>query len=382
MRTNVYKLYNQIKHYEWGSNELIPQFLNLENRKGIPYAEMWMGTHIGAPSQVELDGKQVNLAEISGELPFLFKLIAVQKPLSIQAHPNKTQAEEGFYREEKQGLSLNAPVRNYKDTNHKPEIICAISPFQLMAGFREPYGIEKALEEFLLIAPPLKEMLSRLLRALVSGSISDFFHTLCNFSSVEHELLCAFILEKGPDESGGAILSEQWKLMKNFAAQYPGDKAVISPLYLNLIALQPGQAVFIPSGTLHAYLNGFGVELMTSSDNVLRGGLTSKHIDTGELINILYFKPFVPRIITPAAGEKWFCYKTPCAEFSLALMSGSGEEKAFPGNSPAVCIVTEGEMSAGSEMFKKGESFFISQGSDPLLFGGNYSLFAAAGGPQ
>jgi len=378
MTNGIKRLKNQIKHYEWGSNDLIPQFLGIENSSGKPYAEMWMGTHDGAPSLVELDGRQENLSQISGELPFLFKLIAVQKPLSIQAHPSKKQAEEGFFREEKQGLSLKNPVRNYKDTNHKPEIICALTPFTLMAGFREPDIIFNSFEMILSTAPQLKEIIFPMLCALENRSLCDFTRLLFNLSSIEHEYLVSFISHKEPDENSSAITSAQWKLMKSLAAQYPRDVAVVSPLYLNLLTLQPGQAVYIPSGTLHAYLSGFGVELMANSDNVLRGGLTPKHINLGELMNILFFVPFIPQIITPAADAPWFFYHTPCNEFSLLQMCGSGEKK-IPKEGPAISLVTEGALEACGQVFKKGESFFVPKGENVSL-NGNYTLFSAFSG--
>jgi len=381
MENKLYRLQNQIKHYEWGSDKLIPQFLNIENAKGVPCAEMWMGTHSLSVSQAETGGGLVNLTELSGELPFLLKLLAVEKPLSIQAHPNKAQAEEGFDREESKGLSIKNPTRNYRDKNHKPEIMCALSPFTLMAGFREPEGICASLEEFSLIAPPLKEIISPLLRALSSGSLSSFFCILSGFSRIEREYICTFISEKDGIH-GGVITPVQWKLMKNFASQYPGDPAVISPLYLNLLDLQPGQAVYVPSGVLHAYLSGFGVELMAASDNVLRGGLTPKHVDTGELMNILHFVPFIPQIITPPPAAVWFCYNTPCTDFLLSMMRGEGEEKAFAEKGPAICIVTEGELRAGNEIFKRGESFYLPQTDFTYMFSGNYSLFAASSGDK
>ena len=381
MENKIYRLKNQIKHYEWGSREILPQFLNIENSRKDPCAEMWMGTHKLSPSQTEVNGRFVNLTELSGELPFLFKLLAVEKPLSIQAHPNKAQAEEGFNREEKRGLSVKNPTRNYKDTNHKPEILCALSPFTLMAGFRESSRISVSLEEFLLIAPPLKEIVSPLLRALDSESLSSFYRILSGFSRIEREYLSTFIREK-EGVQGGVITQSQWNLMKDFASQYPGDPAIISPLFLNFFTLQPGQAVYIPSGVLHAYLSGFGVELMASSDNVLRGGLTPKHVDAGELMNILHFVPFVPQIITSPSSAGWFCYNTPCVDFLLSMMKGDGEEKAFGEKGPAICIVTEGELRAGNEIFKKGESFYLPQSGFDFLFSGNYSLFAASSGAK
>jgi len=394
MDNKLYKLQNQVKHYEWGSPDLIPQFLNIENKKQDPCAEMWMGTYSHSLSKTDVDGRLVNLTDVSGELPFLFKLLAVEKPISIQAHPNKTQAEEGFNREESRGLSIKNPTRNYKDKNHKPEIMCALSPFTLMAGFREPDAISVSLEELLLIAPPLKEIISPLLRALSSGSLSSFFRILYGLSRIEREYLCTFILEKNNVLSGEAGLSNgtgstnevghagiitpaQWKLMKNFAAQYPGDPAIISPLYLNLLTLQPGQAVYIPSGVLHAYLKGFGVELMAASDNVLRGGLTPKHVDSGELMNILHFVPFAPQIITPSPSAKWFNYHTLCNDFMLSVMRGSGGNEPFPENGPAICLVTDGELCAENEIFYKGESFYIPDTDYTYSFHGKYSLFAA-----
>jgi len=379
MENKLLRLKNQIKHYEWGSREILPQFLNIENNKGEPCAEMWMGTHNLSPSQTEVDGDLINLTELSGELPFLFKLLAVEKPLSIQAHPNKAQAEEGFKREESRGLSIKNPTRNYRDTNHKPEILCALSPFTLMAGFREADRICVSLEEFLLIAPPLKEIISPLLRALDSDSLSSFYRILCSLSRIEREYLSTFIREKDGVQ-GGVISQAQWNLMKDFASQYPGDPAILSPLFLNLLTLQPGQAVFIPSGVLHAYLSGFGVELMASSDNVLRGGLTPKHIDTGELMNILHFIPFIPQIITPPSSADWFCYNTPCGDFLLSMMRGEGREKAFVGKGPAICIIIEGKLSAGNEIFKKGESFYLPQTDINYMFNGNFSLYAASSG--
>jgi len=381
MENKIYRLQNQIKHYEWGSKKLIPEFLNMENAKGVPYAEMWMGTHSLSLSQTETEGRLVDLTEISGELPFLFKLLAVEQPLSIQAHPNKEQAEEGFKREESRGLSIKNPTRNYKDKNHKPEITCAITPFTLMAGFREPYRIGVSLEELVLIAPPLKEIIMPLLRALDADSLSAFFRVLYGFSRIQREYLCTFIREKNDlsnDSGQGIITSEQWKLMKDFASKYPGDPAIISPLFLNILTLNPGQAVFIPSGVLHAYLNGFGVELMAASDNVLRGGLTPKHIDSGELMSILHFVPFIPQIITPPPSAAWFCYETPSKDFLLSLMRGSGGKEAFPLKRRAICIVTDGELAVENEVFKKGESFYSPSNSSARFFNGNYSLFAAS----
>jgi len=376
---NLYKLTNKIKYYEWGSSGILPEFLNCENKKGLPFAELWMGTHKSGSSQIQDcddgNGALKDLSEVSGDIPFLLKLLAVDKPLSIQAHPNKTQAEEGFEKEEKSGLTITSPKRNYKDDNHKPEVLCALTPFTMMAGFREPEKIIVSLEGLLISAPQLKDIISPLIKALEPGLLAAFFRTLINFSQYQQEYLRSFIKGSDINKSCGFISGDQWDLMKSFCDLYPNDPAILSPLYLNFIRLNPGQAVYIPAGILHAYLSGFGVELMTNSDNVLRGGLTHKHVDIGELFNILHFVPFIPQVITPPESGSWHCYHTPCREFLLAYMFGSGDEM-FPGKTPAICIVTEGELTADNEKFKKGDSFFIPKGKK-LSFSGNYKLYAA-----
>ena len=381
--SNILKLRNQVKHYEWGSTEMIPRFLGFQNAEGLPWAEMWMGTHRSAPSQVKSkSGKYVDLTEINGEpLPFLFKLLAACKPLSIQAHPNLAQAIEGFNQENASGIPIDSPHRNYKDSNHKPEILCAMSPFTVMAGFREPEQIAEHLKAFLSAAPKLNEFFLPMLRALDAPSPSDsllnFFRVLFNIPERDRENVCAFL---NKNETCEVITQDLWKPMRSFASLYPADAAVISPLYLNLFTLQPGQAVFIPAGVLHAYVGGFGAELMSSSDNVLRGGLTPKHVDIPELMEILRFKPFMPEIINPVSSS-YFRYPTPSREFSLSFIHRNGEEYKFCERMPAICIVINGELHVGNDIFKKGESFFMpkaEEGSSPPVFSGNYSLFAAS----
>jgi len=316
----LYKLQNQIKHYDWGSPKLIPEFLGLEDiDPNKPCAEMWMGTNKQAPSQVE---EGICLKEISGELPFLFKLIAVEKPLSIQVHPDKEQAAEGFKRENEAGIPIDSPLRNYKDKNEKNELICAVTPFTLIAGFMEPNKIYASL--------------------------------------------------------GGDSLHEQWEMVRKLESLYPQDVGAYSPLFLNMITLQPGQGLFLPAGTPHAYISGFGAELMTSSDNVIRGGLTSKHVDGDELKRISKPVPFIPNIISPS-NEPLTCYPLPGENFSLYHIHGGEKPVALPQSEHSICIVMEGELKTEDQIFKKGESFYIPScgKDDPLLLEGKFSLFAA-----
>jgi len=378
MGIKLFKLYNPIKHYEWGSMDLLPQFIGIENKDKRPYAEMWMGTHL-SPSQVQKDGKMTSLTQAAGtELPFLFKVLAVEKPLSIQAHPDKEQAKEGFDRENKAGIPIDAPERNYKDTNHKPEIICALSPFTMMAGFRDAGNIYLSLKAFVSGANQLKDIITPLTRALESDSIAIFFNVLFHITKSEREYLCDYIKNNEIRESEN-LSSEQIRLMKKFTADYPADAAVLSPLYLNILTIQKRQAVYIPAGVLHAYVHGFGIELMSSSDNVLRGGLTPKHVNIVELMKILKFSAFTPKILSPGAGV--FCYPSPCDDFILSFMSddiNGGGKNILSNNTSYICLVTEGELNIEGAAFKKGESFFISSDSEDIVLTGNYSVFTAA----
>ena len=375
----IYKLQNQTKHYEWGSKEMLPQFLGIENVKNLSYAEMWMGTHSGAPSRAESGGTSINLKDIAGELPFLFKLLGVGEPLSVQAHPSKTNAADGFRRENEAGLALNAPLRNYKDTNHKPEIICAITPFTLMAGFKEPDQIHRSLEEFLSVLPQLKEVVDPLIEALYTGSLAVFFRNLYLFSDFGREYFSTLITNAQPEKNGKELSQEQWRLMKDFASHYPGDPAILSPLFLNIVTLKPFQAIYIPEGVLHAYLYGLGAELMANSDNSIRGGLTPKHVNIPELMNVTDFKPFFAGVFSPGNSAN-YCYPSLCDDFSLSIISSKEGETELCEKGPVICLVVEGECEISGSKFKKGESFFIPDITEKPAAGGNYTLFTAASG--
>jgi mannose-6-phosphate isomerase len=340
---------------------------------------MWMGTYGGAPSKAISDNISLNLRDIAGELPFLFKLLGVEKPLSVQAHPNKKKAQEGFTREEEAGLALNAPLRNYKDANHKPEILCAITPFTLMAGFRQPEEIHKSFEEFLAVLPQLKEIISPLLRALETGLLTVFFRNLFCFSNIGREYFSDLISEVKTKSENEALFSEQWKLMKYFAFQYPGDPAMLSPLYLNIITLQPWQAIYIPPGTLHAYISGFGAELMANSDNVLRCGLTPKHVNIPELMNVVNFEAFNAQVFIPGSSSIYY-YPSECNDFSLCVMRNEDDSKILCDKASAICLVVEGELIASGMKIKRGESFFISGNTKSLSLTGNFSLLIASCG--
>jgi mannose-6-phosphate isomerase len=410
-----YTLLNPVKHYDWGSPRWIPELLGLANPDGRPWAELWMGVHPGGPSRVFLrDGESLGLGDLIasdkrtflgeetekkfGALPFLFKVLAAAQPLSIQAHPNREQAREGYERENREGIPPEAPERNYRDPSHKPEILCALSPFTALCGFREEEEIAGLLEIFLASAPPSlrsslgdhPEGLWQCLRreaappgSQAAGGLRGFFSRLFTLSPEAgselglHARREAAILAKEHPE-----YRHEWECCAAFAELHPGDPALISPLYLNLFTLSPGEAVFIPAGILHAYVRGLGMELMAASDNVLRGGLTPKHVDRGKLERVLCFSPRKPeRLAAPPAQTPFYAYPGPCGEFTLSVMKGGGDW-GWPIDLPAIALVTEGELflSGGGEAMalKKGDSVFIPPGNGRLTMRGTYTLYAAS----
>jgi len=407
--SEFYKLRNKVRHYDWGSAVDIPRLMGIK-ADGAPWAELWIGSHPGAPSSVITDSGETSLAELIardprrylgeetarcyGTLPFLLKLLSAEKPLSIQAHPNLAQAREGFERENRAGLALDSPDRNYKDANHKPEIIAAITPFTGLCGFRGVDEIRALLAVFFeppfTAAPPpvLREGFAPLTRALSNSdpaaALRDFLAGLFGLSKAVRVALGEYVLSlREPPPGCGASLCDAMQLIQDLARLYPGDPAVISPLYLNVFRLAPGEAVFLEAGVLHVYIHGFGVELMANSDNVLRGGLTPKYIDVPELMKVLDFKPFKPQIITP--NSTLFSYPVPCDEFLLTRICGPADICLWSPGWPSICIVTEGELiisDKGREtVVKQGESLFIlpvKSDESPLSLMGDFTLFVAS----
>jgi mannose-6-phosphate isomerase len=295
-------LKNTIQEYAWGSYTAIPELLGNDSPANTPQAELWMGAHPKAPSKVKCNGKWRSLLElidknsqdILGEkvaqkfknrLPYLFKVLAAAKPLSIQAHPSLGQASEGFERENRLGIPLDAPDRNYKDDNHKPECICALTFFWALNGFRKIPDMISLIDK---ICPQgLKKDFDLFRQQPNSKGLKEFFKAMMVMDrTTQKEIINDAV--KNADQLKDKNNAYQWIIDLN--EEYPSDIGVLSPTILNLICLEPGQAMFLPAGTLHAYLDGVGIELMANSDNVLRGGLTPKHVDVKELLNVLNFE--------------------------------------------------------------------------------------------
>lgn len=353
-------LKNTIQEYAWGSRTAILELLGQSVPADKPQAELWMGAHPKAPSQVFADGLWRSLPEViqespeetlgqevaarfSNKLPFLFKVLAAAKPLSIQAHPNKEQAGQGFARENELGIPLDAPHRNYRDDNHKPEIICALTPFWALNGFRQIEETLSLLEEARI--PGLAEIVSFLRSHPNRDGLKKFFNHLMTTDSGKQRK----IVEQAVNYAEKRTHEEPvWTWMIKLNEEYPGDMGVLSPIFLNLVRLEPQQAMYLPAGELHGYLEGVGIELMANSDNVLRGGLTPKHIDVQELLAVLNFTDGDLNILSPenrTPGEA--IYSTEAEEFVLSVIR---IKKAAPFSSPGdrsveMMMCTEGEVS-------------------------------------
>ncbi|GAA2545903.1 MULTISPECIES: mannose-6-phosphate isomerase, class I [Streptomyces] len=377
------RLDNTIRPYAWGSTTAIPRLLGTEPT-GEPQAEMWMGAHPGAPSRTprgtlaevidaapEKELGAASVAKFGPRLPFLLKLLAAGAPLSLQVHPDLDQAQEGYADEERRGIPVDAPHRNYKDANHKPELVCALTEFDGLCGFRDPLRAADLLDGLgvdslkpyvdLLHAHPEDAALREVLTAILTADPDEMAHTV-----TEAAAACARL--------GGAYAP-----YADIAHHHPGDPGVIAAMLLNHVRLQPGEALFLGAGVPHAYLNGLGVEIMANSDNVLRCGLTPKHVDVPELLRIVRFEAGDPGVLRPEAtpdGEE--VYDTPIDEFRLSryVLPAGGTAHDLTLSTPQILLCTAGSVRAGEHALSPGTSVFVPAGEKAEV-SGTGTLFRA-----
>jgi mannose-6-phosphate isomerase len=354
---------NPIRPYDWGSRTAIAELLG-RPAAGGPQAELWMGAHPDDPSRLS-DGTTLadriaadptaqlgapTVAVFGPRLPFLAKVLAAERPLSLQVHPTLAQAKAGFAAEQAAGVARGAG--NYADDNHKPELICALTPFTGLAGFRPVEATARLLH-----ALDLAEFADRLddLAGLVGGWL-----TIADPGALVKRVAAA--------AAGDGDFPAERKCAAALAAAYPGDPGVLVALLLNLVRLSPGEALFLPAGVPHAYLSGVGVEVMANSDNVLRGGLTSKRIDVPELLKLLDFSSAPPQVQTGVAvsAAEW-AYPVPAREFRLSRISGAAE---LPAGTPQIVVVLDGDFALrrdGAECpVGRGQSAFVSAAGGPV----------------
>ena len=383
----ILRLENEIMNYAWGSREDIAALQGRPVPSPRPEAELWLGAHPKAPSRVggrPLD--EIIAADpvsalgaaadaCNGRLPFLFKLLAAAEPLSLQTHPNRTQARAGYARENAAGVPLDAPDRNYRDDNHKPEIICALSEFWALNGFRprdELLSLLKAAD-LVEIAPEIAEFRT----GAGPDALRTFFAALMSLPQERITRLNAGLFAAA---DGGLADHLEGSWLRRVHDRYPHDAAVIAVLLLNLVRLDPGQAMFSSAGKLHAYLSGFCVELMANSDNVLRCGLTPKHVDLDELLATLTFDATPSTVIEPEAGV----YAAPTDEFEL---TGIRVRPEAPWRSTAdhgfeILVAVRGEGMLDGENLRSGEALAVTAHHGPYGLTGDLDLFKAEARPD
>jgi mannose-6-phosphate isomerase len=386
----MWQLQNTVRHYPWGSRTVIPELLGEVTPADRPYAELWMGAHPDAPSVLS-DGTPLDKAieqqseallgadvraRFGDRLPFLLKVLAADKPLSLQAHPTIEQAQAGFAAEEAAGVPRDDPTRTFKDRCHKPELLLALTPFEALCGFRP---VEESLHCLAkLQVPELKPTIAALarggLRAAIPQLLALFPEQRESLVSAVAEAAARFVAAHDPE----FINTYRWAA--SLAETYPGDPGVVISLMCNHLKLAPGEAVFLPAGNLHAYLSGAGVEVMASSDNVLRGGLTGKHVDLAALIEVLDFTDGRVPVIHPVLGPGGLRYPVPVEDFDLTRCQLDAQSGTLTTRGPQVLLCTEGtavlSSADGTLTLEQGGTAFVPAGA-PVSARGPAVLYRA-----
>jgi mannose-6-phosphate isomerase len=384
----VHRISSPSQSYAWGSTTAIPGLLGVE-ASGAPVAEVWMGAHPSSPSHAAEDHGSVGLdvliasdseaalgedvvARFGSTLPYLLKVIAAETPLSLQVHPHVSRAEAGFDEEEAASVPLDAPERNFKDRNHKPELIYALSKFEALCGFRAP---RRAAELFAGLDARLAKELHGVLVAqpTVEGIRAAFTQLLEPSTRPSPEEVQEVVEACAARLDAGSTSPRADRTVLLLAEAYPGDPGVVTSLLLNPVTLQPGDAMFVPAGGVHAYLHGLGVEIMASSDNVLRAGLTPKHVDVAELLRNVDYVAAPPIRIAPETfhGATKVFY-APVDDFELSVTEIADEDShPLPGRGPRILLCLRGEMTVtsvrdGALTVHRGEAAFVPASDGPL----------------
>lgn len=380
----LYPLDNPIRGYAWGSHTVLAELTGRPAPTADPEAELWIGAHPTAPSAVADDrtlldllnaAPEENLGPYGDRLPFLLKVLAVEQPLSLQVHPDAEQAKRGFAREEAAGVPRGDRSRSYHDDQPKPELICAVTPFRALCGFNDP---ERSAD---LLAALGVDRLKEVVETLRGGDLRGAVTTLLTWPVSEREELVDEVRAALEDRPG---THEQWAA--KLAAAYPADMGTLIALLMNLVELQPGEAMFVPPRTIHAYLHGTGVEILASSDNVLRGGLTPKHIDLPELLAVTDFQAVRPNPQLPQAQEDGGeAYQAPAPQFRLVRYRPKPNSKitvSTPGPGAILCLEGEITVRRGKEeqALIPGHALFVPYNGGPVELTGHGLAFHALPG--
>jgi mannose-6-phosphate isomerase len=410
----MFRLTCATRDYAWGSPTLIPRFLGVP-ADGSPHAELWIGAHPGAPSRLQ-DGRTLDeLLKVETEaalgprvssmfgdrLPFLMKALAAAEPLSLQVHPTSERARLGYAHEDSAGIRIGAANRNYQDEFHKPELLFAITRFEGMAGFRD---VEKSARILRLLELPWADTIAERLQ---DGPAYQSLRTVvAEILTMPPEQLVGLLgvlagAARRAEERGHGVRSSSGRRYldrdsvereatrafaqtASLAARYPRDPGVLVTLLLNHVVLAPGEALFLDAGVVHAYASGFGVEVMAASDNVVRAGLTPKHVDVPELLQIASFTPIPPPLWMPTSPRDGVLrFDAPVSEFTLSVVRSPIADVVADG--PRLLLVIEGEVeaqtAAGSELLGQGDTVFVAHAEGPLSLRGSGRV-AIAGVPD
>lgn len=375
----MFPIKGKVQHYAWGGHEFIPALLDISSNDNRPFAEYWMGIHHQAVATVQLSENAYTglenlirseprrwlgqrLLSQFQDLPYLLKVLDVKDMLSIQVHPAKAEAEKGFELENAAGIPHDAPNRNYKDKNHKPEVMLALGEFWLLHGFRA----EKDLADVLENNPSLQDLLP----IFESSGYRGLYQYVMDLPQESVDVLLQPLADKIlPLYAAGKLVKSNpdfWAARAMIS--YPGkmDRGIFSIYFFNLVRLEEGQAIFQGAGVPHAYLEGQNIELMSNSDNVLRGGLTPKHIDVQELMKHVSFKAVIPEIMDGEWDHQERKYVCPVPDFSLSMINlPDGSVYDFTANGPEILFILEGKGKAegtGNWSLNKGQAFFAGNG--------------------
>ncbi|MEZ0358082.1 mannose-6-phosphate isomerase, class I [Mycobacterium sp. SA01] len=358
-----------IRTYAWGSRTAIAEFTGRPSPTAHPEAELWLGAHPGDPAWLETADGETSLldavrADPDGQLgtavrgrygdvlPLLVKVLAAEEPLSLQAHPSAEQAVEGYVREDRLGVPLTSPIRNYRDRNHKPELLVALSEFHALGGFR-PAARSVDLMRALAVAE-LDPFIGLLSGQPDADGLRALFTTWITAPQPDLDVLIPAVLDGAVDymRSGATEFDDEAKTLLELGERYPGDAGVLAAMLLNRITLAPGEAIFMPAGNLHSYIHGVGMEVMANSDNVLRGGLTPKHVDVPELLRVLDFRPADETMLRAPTHREGIelVYETPAQEFAACILMLDGENLGHEIDAPSrhdgpqILVCTEGSV--------------------------------------
>ena len=397
MNPTVIPLTGQVRDYAWGSTTAIQHMLGAPV-DGRPAAELWFGAHQDAPARVPTHGTtldaliaadpagslgQAACDRFGGQLPFLVKVLAAERPLSIQVHPTRAQAQRGYDREDEAGVARDSPRRSYRDRNHKPELICAVTEFEALCGFRPIRQTLQLLDELAL--PGLRA--TRDLLAGPDGLRTAFAHllTLPDAGAVVDALgASAGATQAGP-------FAGPLRAVRLAAAEFPGDRGVLLTLLLNYVRLEPGEALYLDAGNVHSYLRGVGVEIMANSDNVLRCGLTGKHVDVDELLAVAQFRELNHPYWSAEISDGVRRFDAPVDDFALTRVEVEGWRELPAETGPRILLCTEGSVdvsvaagvdpsAAGAvHTVPSGHAVFVMPGTAAALAGRGLAFVASTG---